>query len=343
MRYLLFNITLLFFSCQNEKVAYFCQPCGLACDKVVHDGPGICPHCKMALISETELEAEKSLEINQINITQGSSMFFVEGGSDPDKVIRVRYHQPANFTRGSSVMIVLPGAGRNGIDYRNAWVEASEEYGLLVLALEYPEKYYPEFWSYNLGGMIYDVNIREDTYKITLDPSQWIFQDFDRIFNLVKEELDLTSESYDLFGHSAGGQVIHRLALFHPQSMADRIVAANSGWYTLPSNNQPFPYGLDGIIPSSEQLDFSSQLTVFLGEKDDANETRGDLRRSPEVDVQGTHRLARGQYFYQVAKELAEEREMEFNWQIHVLPNVGHDYKTMSQHAASYLYGNSPM
>jgi hypothetical protein len=32
-----------------EQVGYVCPPCGIECDNVVHDGPGICPVCGMAL------------------------------------------------------------------------------------------------------------------------------------------------------------------------------------------------------------------------------------------------------------------------------------------------------
>jgi hypothetical protein len=36
---------------------------------------------------------------------------------------------------------------------------------------------------------------------------------------------------------------------------------------------------------------------------------------------------------------MAEKAGAEFNWQLEVVPNVGHDYKAMSQKASAYLYG----
>ncbi len=69
----------------------------------------------------------------------------VEGGGPyAQKRITVFYHRPDRFDRGSPVVMVIPGAGRHGDDYRDAWMGASEEHGVLVLSPRYPEKYYPE-------------------------------------------------------------------------------------------------------------------------------------------------------------------------------------------------------
>lgn len=88
-------------------------------------------------------------------------------------------------------MMVISGAGRNGWNYRDAWIKASRKHGILILSPHYPEEYYPEFWSYNLGGMISDVKINEEctamlNYNINNESEEWIWQDFDRIFNYVK-------------------------------------------------------------------------------------------------------------------------------------------------------------
>jgi len=334
-------------------------------------------------------------------IAAGSGSFVVEGaGRHRGKQITVFYHRPENLHAGSPVVMVIPGAGRNGDDYRDAWVQSSERYGVLVLSPSYSERFYPEFWSYNTAGITREVrldvaltidagpeawaavervrdelNARIDKqdlvgsspggqflYDLLLlskagllkdldvqatgmtanpDPTDWLFPDFDRIFQAAKEQLGLNAERYDLFGHSAGGQILHRLALFAPHGRANRILAANSGWYTLPTFDQSFPYGLGGTGLTQGQLvpAFSANLVVFLGEKDDANETRGSLQRTPETDRQGTHRLARGTYFFESAREAARAMNTNFAWRMEVVPGVGHDYEAMSEAAAHYLYG----
>jgi hypothetical protein len=212
-----------------------------------------------------------------------------------------------------------------------------------VISPEYSEAHYPQFWSYNLAGMITDVTINKERtamtgFNISEDPEAWIFNDFDRMFNLVKEEFQLSTETYDMFGHSAGGQLLHRLAMFKSGTKAHRILASNAGWYTVPNDNTEFPVGLKNSVISAVDIDYSSNLVVFLGEKDNANETRGDLRRSPEIDEQGLHRLARGTSFHENSKRIARELGATFNWKLELVPNAGHDHTVMSKAAAVYLY-----
>lgn len=338
-KYLPTLLIYLLASCNSNTGEYVCTPCSQACDHLTFEKPGICTECKMKLIHKDELLPAKHL--NVVNIKQGSGRFLIEGGSIKEKSILVHFYQPELFSSNSSIIIVLPGSGRNGADYRDAWIESAEKYNLFVLSLEYPKEHYPGFWSYNLAGMINNVNVQKETYNISLSPKKWILNDFDRIFNEVKNKLNLEQNTFDLFGHSAGSQLLHRNAIYNSQNQANRIVAANAGWYTLPTDEQDFPYGMAKSIAKPNDVDFSSNLIILLGGNDNANETRGDLRRSPEVDLQGLHRLARGEYFYRIAKNTALSSNKEFNWQLSIVPNVGHDYKAMSMAAADYLYKNN--
>ena len=89
------------------------------------------------------------------------------------------------------------------------------------------------------------------------------------------------------------------------------------------------------------EVDYSSKLTILLGEKDDASETRGHLRRSPNVDTQGVHRLARETYFFETSQLMAKTLNKKLNWRLEIIPNIGHDYVEMGKKAADYLYGNA--
>ena len=342
--FLFILILLGLFSCKNKTGEYVCKPCDLPCDELAFTESGICPHCQMDLIKKSELIPEKELVLNEINIESGTGKFLIDGGSQDEKQIIIHYYQPSNLNPESPVVIVLPGAGRNGDDYRDAWIEKAEMYNTMVVSPEYSEEYYPEFWSYNLAGMITDVEINDErtamtSFKISENPNDWIYRDFDRIFQLTKEKLNLHTGSYDLFGHSAGGQILHRLAIFNSESKANRILSSNSGWYTVPTDIEDFPTGLMNSNKSQKDIDFSTNLILFLGEKDNANETRGDLRHSPEIDKQGLHRLERGLYFYNESMKIASELNSEFNWKLEIIPDVGHDFRAMSHAAADYLYG----
>ena len=305
------------------------------------------PH--VIIPSYQSLQSAEISQANRVRIEFGSGNFVTKGGPGrEEKVLTIFYHKPKNFTQRSPVLIVVPGAGRNARDYRDVWVDASEKHDVLILSPQYAEKDYPDFWSYNLGGMLTDVEINRDQgrvvrFTVNRNPNDWIFGDFDRIFSEVRDQLGLERTTYDMFGHSAGGQVLHRLTLFHPQSKAGRILAANSGWYTVPTFDDTFPYGLANSTATAEQVvkALQADLVVFLGELDNESETRGDLVRTPEVDVQGISRIRRGQYFYRKAMETAEKLNAKFNWRLKVVPKVGHDVQRMSEAAAEYLYSDA--
>ena len=315
--------------------------------------------CRPDGAAELDAAAEEdSTGLAQPQIHRGSGSFLLEGGvRHPEKEIEVFFHRPESFSPDSPVLIVVPGAGRNGDEYRDAWVTAAEAFGVLVLSPTYAEVDY-DFGAYHLGGLLSDVNLAESTGRgqssneVTLDedrltfvvnrsPDAWIFNDFDRLFEVATAATGSIRERYDLFGHSAGGQILHRLVLFHPRSKADRILAANSGFYTLPDPATPFPFGLrdapvaDGTLEAS----FEQRLVVFLGEEDDENESGGTLLRSPTADMQGIHRLARGRHFYETSQRIAEHLGAGFEWSLEVVPGVGHDFRAMSEAAADYLYG----
>ena len=276
----------------------------------------------------------------------GSSNFILSGGEDRvEKEISVYVHIPKNWKKDSPVVLVIPGAGRNAWSYRDAWVEQSEKKGVIVISPSYSEDFYPRFWNYNIARMISNVTINEsktdfESYSISENPSEWIFNDFDRIFEDVKSKFGLTTEQYDMFGHSAGGQILHRFALFYDSKSVNRILASNSGWYTVPNFDAEFPIGLINAPLTQEALKvaFSKRLVVFLGELDNENETRGHLVKNQRMNVQGLHRLERGVFFYSSAMREAKSQGVRFNWEKVIIPNVGHDYKKMSAAAAEYLY-----
>lgn len=292
-----------------------------------------------------------------IELTSGSGLFKMNGtGKHQNDSITIFYHKPINFTRSSKILIVVPGAGRNGDNYRDSWIKTSEKHSVLVLSPSYPEKDY-NYGDYHLGGIVKDLDLTkgvsfkkgtnqvhtdEDVIEFNVDTNKgnWIFNDFDRIFELVKNSTDSNQKKYDMFGHSAGGQILHRFVLFQPNSKADRILASNAGTYTLPDFETIYPFGIENITVPKKQLkkSFRKKLILFLGELDNNLETRGRMLRSKTADKQGISRIERGKNFYSFSKELSKKSKMKFKWEHEIVPNVGHNQKKMAKAAARYLY-----
>jgi len=145
----------------NDQELYVCPPCDLACDTLIFTEAGICPHCKMKLIRKSELIDESLLVLNEVKLKMGSGVFLIEGAAGrKEKVIKIYYHKPKKFSNASNILIVIPGAGRDGDEYRDAWIEASEKYDVLVLSPMFEENDYG-FEDYHLCGLIKNSNLRE--------------------------------------------------------------------------------------------------------------------------------------------------------------------------------------
>jgi hypothetical protein len=294
-----------------------------------------------------------------IKINEGSGSFQINGGiGHEDDLITIHYHKPKNMTSKSKMLIVIPGSGRNGDDYRDSWIETSEKHSVFILSPSYAEKDY-SYGDYHLGGIVKDVDLskgitfKENSNQVLMDEdlvkfepnndsNEWIYNDFDRIFEMAKEVTQSKQQQYDMFGHSAGGQVLHRFALIYPNSKADRILASNAASYTVADVETGFPFGLKNTDINSKILKkaFKKNLVIFLGELDNADEDGGLLLRSKTVDKQGTHRLARGTYFYNKGLETARSLNTKINWKLEIIAGVGHNQRKMAKAAAIYLYEN---
>jgi len=313
----------------------------------------------LALATAYFYSFSQSIAERKVVLESGSGSFSMTGGTGHEAdTITVFYHVPVQMTSSSKVLMVIPGAGRNADDYRDSWIQASEEHSILIISPKYPEDNYP-YGDYHLGGVVKDLNLskgitfKKNTNQVWIDEDvvefgingemdEWIYHDFDRIFEIAKKKTGIKSRSYDMFGHSAGGQILHRFVLLNPHSKANRVLASNAGTYTLLDNQTDFPFGIKNIEINKKKLKkaFGRELTVFLGELDNADEAGGRMLRSTTADKQGTHRLARGTHFYHASMKRADELGFEFNWKLEIIPGVGHNQKEMASAAAKYLYGN---
>lgn len=338
-------IILLLAGCQRADPLYVCPPCNLECDDLTFSGPGQCPICRMTLIPQEKVDS--------VAIRTGSGYFRMAGYRQHP--ITIFYHKPQNHRPESEIILVIPGAGRSADEYRDAWIDASETFGWLIISPMYPERFYG-FEDYHLAGLLKTSNLMahvnrspghhiatldETKLNLTMNPrpQDWLFADFDRIFDLVKEQVGATQEQYHLYGHSAGGHILHRLALFGESQKVGKIFAANASFYTLPDTTIAYPFGLRGVPMDTTALEraFRKDFVLLLGEMDDARETRGTFLHSPSANQQGMHRLARGQYFFDAVRQAAQDRQIPLHWQMKVVSGVGHDHKGMAEVAQAHI------
>ena len=92
------------------------------------------------------------------------------------------------------------------------WVRFAEEENLLVVAPEFSDKELVSFndqqvWAYNIGNLV-------DNLGISKSKDNWYFSSIEKLFQMLKNSKTDLVNQYILYGHSAGGQFVHRMALF---------------------------------------------------------------------------------------------------------------------------------
>ena len=271
-------------------------------------------------------------QIAGFEIGRGSFMFSDSLGN-ADLPIHVRYYMPDDFTPSTPIVIVMHGASRDGPRYTDDWVPEAERYGFLLLVPEFSSELYEGSGRYNLGNMF-------DEAGGPMPETLWTYTAVEHLFAYVKRITGSTRQSFRIYGHSAGGQFVHRFLMFRPDAPIERAVAANAGWYTMPVDTIDFPYGLrnSGITEQDVRSAFSKPTVILLGDQD-VDSTQSSLRRTPEANAQGPHRFARGHSFWATVNEVAARIDAPLAWDIDTVPGANHSDALMAPKAASILAG----
>lgn len=270
------------------------------------------------------------------SIDTGAGRFlYKDPATATGKSLWVWTYRPASFTADSPIVFVMHGVKRNADIYRNNWITLADYHGFLIVAPEFSRDDFPGSWHYNLGNVMY----RADSSGTLAANAEryWSFPIIDRVFDQVRGLTKTNRKSFNLFGHSAGGQFVHRYMTFTGGSRVDLAIAANPGWYTMTARKEKFPYGLGGTKVTDDDLRrfFSRRLIVLLGEDDTQRGTY--LRTTAEADRQGANRLERGKTYFDDAKRNAQASGMPFNWKLQTVPGVGHKNAGMAGPAADLI------
>ncbi len=257
------------------------------------------------------------------------------GPKDDPIPLSLAYDWPDTADRCANVVMVIHGAARNYRDYLGFWHEHAARGRYIAIAPHFGNKSFPGMWRFAMGNVFHATGDRKPA-------AVWTFTLLEQAFQEIRRANGLTTKTYDIFGHSAGGQFVHRLVLFAPGASFRMAIEANAGWYTMPDLNVAVPYGLKGagLTDADLRRSFSRRLLVLLGEKDN-NPNHRSLNREPGAMAEGLYRLARGKNFYATAKATAAKIGVPFNWTVATVPNSGHNPRLMSDAAAKYFAASS--
>lgn len=245
---------------------------------------------------------------------------------------KVWIHVPETATAESRVLFVMHGVERDARRYLAEWKKIADRERIILVAPEFSERQFPGSAEYNLGGVT-DPKTGTERARDT-----WLFSAIEPLFDDVKRRTGSQAPGYSIYGHSAGGQFVHRFVMLGVSQRLDQAIAANSGWYTWPDERASYPAGLrlGGRAAVSPGDAFDRRLTVLLGTAD--TESDGpNLREDRWTREQGENRLERGRAFFADAQKLARKGGHRLRWALRYVPGAGHDNRQMVPAAAALL------
>jgi Secretion system C-terminal sorting domain len=254
----------------------------------------------------------------------------------PSKPIAVYCYLPASFSPSTQQVVVMHGIDRNAYSYGLAWTPFASANGWMVIA--------PEFiaadWTsdaYGLGNMFTgssgsgSLNSKE----------KWTFSLVSDIQRTLVRGFGIRDTMYTLWGHSAGGQFVHRMMLFAYDPMIRRAIAANPGWYTAPDSTIVYPWGVKHPFLAITRQDLlayvARDLIIMRGTGDTLRDS--DLNVEALSDAQGLNRYQRAGYFFQKGNNVSPS----CRWLLLDVVGSGHEYQKMAAAAGAYLQGMTPV
>lgn len=237
------------------------------------------------------------------------------------EAIEVHTYRPRGCN-SAGLMFIFPGYERNAHGYMRRARRIARAECLTIFAPEMDQERFPRS-RYQRAGVM-------KNGRASLDETcMGLF--LRRLLDWARRLEKRPDAPYVLFGHSAGAQLLSRVAAYCPMQAPSRIILANPSSYVAPSLIEPAPYGFGGILDVREReerlRDYLAQpVTIYLGDAD-----LGDFRLDETVAAnrQGLTRFARGQATYAAGREMANTRGWAFNWRLVVAKGVGHSSKGM--------------
>ncbi len=249
----------------------------------------------------------------------------------PDRLLRLHSACPIGWGPGMPVVFVHHGVARNGRDYRDYWAGHVDAAGIVAISVEFPEATFPEYLWYNFGNL-------HDAAGLAKPREKWTFGIVPRLFAALRAQGITQSERYGLFGHSAGGQFVHRMLSFGYREHVAVAVSANAGTYAMPDLETPWPFGLGEMALDQTALRALVQfpITVMAGMAD-TKITGKFFPKGPRSMRQGPTRWHRAHRYVQLGHEVALGMGAGCAWQVIDVPDVGHDGRKMSAAAVPVI------
>ena len=241
----------------------------------------------------------------------------------------VFYHLPNIIDNNTKILFVIHGNSRNADDYLNTWIKLAKGQNIAIFAPHFKRT---SFISFNT------LQMSTSSGRIRTDKNLYLNNSIDILFDFIKSKFSLSQELYNIYGHSAGAQFVHRYLLMSDKPKVKTAVAANAGWYTFLDGSN-FPYGLSNPpinFNSSNVRDFlQMDFHVLIGSAD--TDITSSVNQSKGANNQGLNRFQRANNFFSYTQKIVDQNKLEFNWSFQIVNGVAHSNPRMSRAAAQIL------
>ena len=245
--------------------------------------------------------------------------------------IEIYYISPDVIDENTKVIFVIHGNTRNAEDYLSEWRPYIAKKNVIVVAPKFTKESFKYFALLEMA---------QSSGKVNRDESEYINNSISLIFNFIKSKFSLNTQTYSMFGHSAGAQFTHRYMLLSHDKRISSAVIANAGWYTFISTAE-FPYGIKNspIKISSDHIRWytASKVNLLIGSDDVGFKS---LNTSKGAQIQGNNRFERANNYFNTLIKEAEKNNYVLRWNFKVLDDIDHDYKKITPIAADILLQN---
>jgi pimeloyl-ACP methyl ester carboxylesterase len=243
--------------------------------------------------------------------------------------LEVHAYKPQNYAE-NGLLVSLHGLNRNASGYLRYSRALAERHGLLLIAPRFDRERFPT-WRYQSGGIARRSAASDSVTLKVESEALWTVTLLRELVDRIRHEEGEPALPYYFIGHSAGGQLLSRLAAFAPGE-ARRIVIANPSTYVWPTRDVRFPFGFGGLpapLSGDDTLRryLAQPVTIYLGSEDIAHDAA--LNVSADAMRQGTNRHERGLRVFEAARTLAQKNGWPFAWRLVEAPGVGHSARAM--------------
>jgi poly(3-hydroxybutyrate) depolymerase len=270
-------------------------------------------------------------KLHRLTATQGPNEASYTDPTFPERPLTLFSYRPRGFTQATPVLFSHHGRGRNGADYRDYFAAAADELGFFVVTPQFSNDAFPGKLWYNHGNL-------RDAEGHPNPPGQCTYAIVERLFAALREAGITTTQSYGIFGHSAGSQFVHRMLTFGYRGHVAAAVAANAGTYSMPDLGVDFPHGLAGPRLGARELRAMLEFPlVVMAGTEDTNPREPFFPNDPASMRQGATRYERAHRYVQAGQEAARRLGTRCTWSIIDVQCVAHDGARMAAAAAPVL------